>query len=76
VKGDRKPFQVVAIFHDDRFTYIKANARELPALYEITDGTSNLINFQVEHGVYVVPKILERGALVIGTKTLTFERAQ
>jgi type IV secretion system protein VirB9 len=76
VKGDRKPFQVVAIFHDDRFTYIKANARELPALYEITDGTSNLVNFQVEHGVYVVPKILERGALVIGTKTLTFERAQ
>jgi type IV secretion system protein VirB9 len=76
VKGDRKPFQVFAIFHDDRFTYIKANARELPALYEIADGTSTLINFQVEHGVYVVPKILERGALVIGTKTLTFERAQ
>jgi type IV secretion system protein VirB9 len=76
IKGDRKPFQVLAIFHDDRFTYIKANARELPALYEIADGTSTLINFQVEHGVYVVPKILERGALVIGTKTLTFERAQ
>ncbi len=76
VKGDRKPFNVVAIFHDDRFTYIKANASELPTLYEITDGAPNLINFQVEHGVYVVPKILDRGYLVIGAKKLTFERAQ
>lgn len=30
LKGDRKPFNVVAIYHDDRFTYIKANAAELP----------------------------------------------
>jgi type IV secretion system protein VirB9 len=76
VKGDRKPFNVVAIFHDDRFTYIKTNASELPSLYELTDGAPNLINFQVDHGVYVVPKILDRGYLVIGTKKLTFERAQ
>jgi type IV secretion system protein VirB9 len=76
MKGDRKPFNVVAIYHDDRFTYIKANASELPSLYELTDGAPNLINFQVEHGVYVVPKIVDRGYLVIGTKKLTFERTQ
>jgi type IV secretion system protein VirB9 len=76
VRGDRKPFNVVAIFHDDRFTYIKANASELPSLYELIDGTPNLINFQVEHGVYVVPKILDRGYLASGAKKLTFERAQ
>jgi type IV secretion system protein VirB9 len=75
LKGDRTPFNVVAIYHDDRFTYIKADASELPALYEVRDDQPNLVNFQVEHGVYVVPKILDRGYLVIGHKTLRFERA-
>jgi type IV secretory pathway VirB9-like protein len=76
VKGDRQPFHVAAMYHDDRFTYIRANAAELPSLYEVVDGAPNLINFQVEHGVYVVPKILDRGYLVIGDKRLTFERAR
>jgi type IV secretion system protein VirB9 len=76
LKGDRKPFNVVAIYHDDRFTYIKAHASELPSLYEVLDDRPSLINFQVEHGVYVVPKILDRGYLVIGNKTLRFERAK
>src|SRR4051794_10465751 len=35
---DRKPFQVTAIFHDDRFTYIQANPEETPALYEVKEG--------------------------------------
>jgi type IV secretion system protein VirB9 len=60
LKGDSKTFQVVAIC-DDRFTYIKTNAAELPSLYEMKDGAPNLVNFQVEHGVYVVPKILDAG---------------
>ena len=32
------------------FTYIKSDAQESPA-HEVRDGTPNLINFQVEHGV-------------------------
>jgi type IV secretion system protein VirB9 len=73
LKGDRKPFNVAAIYHDDRFTYIKANPSELPSLYEVKDGAPNLVNFQVEHNVYVVPKILESGYLTIGEKKLVFE---
>jgi type IV secretion system protein VirB9 len=76
IKGDVKTFRVVAIFHDDRFTYIKTDATELPSLYEIKDNTPNLVNFQVEHGTYVVPKVLESGYLTIGTKKLVFERAK
>jgi type IV secretion system protein VirB9 len=76
VKGDEKPFGVVAIYTDDRFTYIKANAAELPSLYEIKDNAPSLINFQVENGVYVVPKVLDRGYLMIGQKKLTFERGK
>jgi len=76
LKGDSKPFNVVAIYHDDKFTYIKANASELPSLYEMKDNAPSLINFQVENGVYVVPKILDSGYLVIGQKKLTFERVK
>jgi len=76
LKGDEKPFGVVAIYTDDRFTYIKADAAELPSLYEIKDNAPSLINFQVENGVYVVPKVLDRGYLIIGQKKLTFERGK
>ena len=42
--ADREPFQVSAIAHDDKFTYIWANPQETPALYEIKDGKPNLIS--------------------------------
>jgi type IV secretion system protein VirB9 len=73
-KGSRDPFLVGAIYHDDSFTYIKCGAREKPALYEIKDGKPNLISFQVEHGVYIAPKIIDSGYLVIGKKKLPFAR--
>lgn len=67
-----KPFLVRAIWHDGRFTYIKAEAHELPALYEITDGAPALVNFQVQGGTYVVPKVLERGYLALGKERFAF----
>ena len=73
-KANEKPFFVTAIYTDGTFTYIKSDAQELPALYEVRDGTPNLVNFQVEHGVYVVAKILENGYLSIGKQTLAFQR--
>jgi type IV secretion system protein VirB9 len=73
-KAHEKPFFVTAIYTDGTFTYIKSDAPELPALYEVRDGAPNLINFQVEHGVYAVPKILENGYLAIGKQTLAFQR--
>ena len=73
-KANEKPFFVTAIYTDGTFTYIKSDAPELPALYEVRDGAPNLINFQVEHGVYVVPKVLENGYLSVGKQTLAFQR--
>jgi type IV secretion system protein VirB9 len=72
----REPFLVSAIYHDDSFTYIRCGAREKPALYEITDGKPNLISFQVENGVYIAPKILRSGYLVVAKKKLNFNRNQ
>src|SRR5713226_3521907 len=73
-KAAREPFLVSAIYHDDTFTYIKCAAREKPALYEMKDGKPNLTNFQLDDGVYIVPKILDSGYLAIGKKKLPFTR--
>jgi len=75
-KAAREPFLVSAIYHDDTFTYIKSAAREKPALYEMKDGKPNLINFQLENVVYIVPKLLHSGYLAIGKKKLSFTRQE
>ena len=73
-KRNEKPFSVSAIFHDGRFTYIRSDAAELPSLYEVRDRAPNLVNFQVENGVYIVPKVLENGYLTIGKQKFAFIR--
>jgi type IV secretory pathway VirB9-like protein len=73
-KASSPPFSISAIYHDDKFTYIKCNAQEKPTIYEIKDGRPNLINFELADGVYVVPKVLGKGYLALGKKRLTFER--
>jgi type IV secretory pathway VirB9-like protein len=73
-KAIREPFLVSAIFHDDRFTYIKCAASEKPAIYEVKDGKRNLINFDLDNGVYIVPKIMDAGYLAIGKKKVSFTR--
>jgi type IV secretion system protein VirB9 len=75
-KGTGKPFLVSAIYHDDAFTYIKCAATEKPAIYEVKDGKPNLINFELQNGVYIVPKIVDTGYLAIGKKKLDFSRHQ
>jgi hypothetical protein len=73
-KAAREPFLVSAIYHDDIFTYIKCAAREKPVLYELKGGKPNLINFQLENGVYIIPKILDSGYVAIGKNKLPFTR--
>jgi type IV secretion system protein VirB9 len=73
-KAAREPFLVSAIYHDETFTYIRCAAREKPSLYEVKDGKPNLVPFQFENGVYIVPKIVDSGYLAVGKKKLTFTR--
>ena len=67
-----RPFLVRAVWHDGQFTYLKTDARELPALYEVKDGRPALVNFTVQHDLYVVPKVLDHGYLALGKKRLLF----
>jgi type IV secretion system protein VirB9 len=69
-----KPFLVRSVWHDGQFTYLKSDATELPALYEIKDGKPALLNFQVHEGTYVVPKVVDRGYLALGNQKFTFEQ--
>ncbi len=71
-----KPFLVRSIWHDGQFTYIKADASELPALYEVKDGKPSLVNFQVRQGTYVVPKVLDEGYLALGKARFAFEQRE
>ncbi len=75
-EAGKKPFNVRAMYHDDRFTYIQARPEETPTLYEIKDGQPNLINFQYKDGVYIVDKILDRGYLTVGKQKLGFTREE
>jgi type IV secretory pathway VirB9-like protein len=69
-----KPFLVRSVWHDGQFTYLKSDASELPALYEVKDGKPALLNFQVREGTYVVPKVLDRAYLALGSQRFTFEQ--
>jgi type IV secretion system protein VirB9 len=69
-----KPFLVRSVWHDGQFTYVKSDATELPALYEVKDGKPALLNFQVREGTYVVPKVLDRAYLALGSQRFTFEQ--
>ena len=71
---DEKPFDVSAIYHDDKFTYIKSTASEKFSVYEMKDNKPDLINFQLKDGTYVIPKIVDKGYLEIGKHRLAFER--
>ena len=73
-KAAREPFLVSAIYHDDSFTYIRSAAREKPVIYEIKDDKPSLVSFQLENGVYIVPKIVDAGYLAIGKNKLGFTR--
>lgn len=71
-----RPFLVRSIWHDGQFTYIKSDAQELPALYELKDGQPALVNFQVQSGTYVVPKVLDRGYLALGKDRFSFQQGR
>lgn len=70
----RDPFHVEAIWRDDRFTYIRADPEEVPALYEERDGKPSLVPYEFSDGLYVTRRLLGDGWLQIGERRLTFQR--
>lgn len=75
VYRNKKPFDIAAIYEDGQFSYIRSSATEKFAVYELKDGKPSLIEFQLEDGTYVLPKVVDHGYLAIGKHTLNFDRA-
>jgi type IV secretion system protein VirB9 len=72
---NESPFDVSAIYHDDKFTYIKSSASEKFSIYELKDKRPDLITFQLQDGTYVIPTVVDHGYLQIGKHKLNFDRA-
>jgi type IV secretory pathway VirB9-like protein len=64
------------IWRDDKFTYLRGQFQETPALYELKDKKGSLINFDFNDGLYIVPKELEHGYLAIGKQKVEFSRVE
>lgn len=73
---NKPPFDIAAIFHDDRFTYIRSTAQEKFAVYELKDKKPDLVTFQLQDGTYILPQVLDKGYLEIGKHRLKFQRKE
>ena len=71
----RPPFEVEALWHDGRFTYLRSRAQESPALYELHESDRlvgrglepSLVSYEVfDDGLYVADHVLGPGRLRIG----------
>lgn len=68
------PFKVRAMWRDERFTYIRADPEEAPALYESRDGKPSMVPYDFADGLYVTRRPLAHGWLQIGKRKLRFRR--
>ena len=64
------------IWHDDKFTFLRGQFQETPALYELKDGKGSLINYDFANGLYTVPKKVARGYLSIGKQRVDFRQTK
>lgn len=62
------------IWRDDKFTYLRGQFQETPALYELKDGKGSLINFDFANGLYTIPKTVVQGYLSIGKQRVDFKQ--
>jgi type IV secretion system protein VirB9 len=72
--ANEAPFEIEAIYHDDKFTYIKTSATEKFSVYEMRDGKRNLVTYELNNGTYIIPKVMDSGYVELGKKRLEFTR--
>ncbi|HEV2172568.1 MAG TPA: TrbG/VirB9 family P-type conjugative transfer protein [Nitrospira sp.] len=72
--ANQAPFDIQAIYHDDKFTYIKTDAPEKFSVYDLKDGKPNLINYDLRNGTYIIPMVMDSGYVELGKKRMEFKR--
>jgi type IV secretion system protein VirB9 len=73
-RANASPFDIEAIYHDKRFTYIKTDAPEKFSVYDLRDGKPNLVTYQLEKGTYIIPEVMDSGYVQLGKKRMNFSR--
>lgn len=73
-KANDPPFDIQAIYHDNKFTYIKTDAPEKFAVYDMKDGKPNLINYQLRGNTYIIQQVMDSGYVQLGKKKMEFSR--
>ena len=74
-KAQQTPFEIAGMWHDGRFTYVRSNAVEAPALYEKRDGKPSLVSYDLTpDGLYIVKRVLHDGHFQIGKKKAEWRR--
>ena len=75
-KALKWPFLVEGMWHDGRFTYLRSNSQESPALYEEKDGKPALVAYDLgEDGLYIARHVLGNGWLQIGKQKVRWRFA-
>ena len=72
--GKNNPFNVTAIYHDDRFTYIEAAPEEAPSVYEVKDGKPSPDPVHVQGRPLHDSEDPDDGYLRVGKSELKFHR--
>ena len=68
------PWQIEAMWHDGQFTYLRSNAQETPALYELRDGEPSLVAYDLQNdGFYVIRRIVAEGWFQLGDERLEWD---
>lgn len=73
-RANAPPFDIEAIYHDKRFTYIKTDAPEKFSVYDLRDGKPNLVTYQLQNNTYIIPEVMDSGYVELGKKRMSFSR--
>lgn len=64
------------IWGDEKFTYVRGQFQETPALYEFKDGKGSLIKYDFANGLFTIPKAVSQGYLAIGKQRVDFRQTK
>lgn len=63
-----KRMGIQQIWNDGKFTYIRIDTQEAPAIYETKDGKPSLVRASLDKGLYTIERVLDAGYLARGKK--------
>ena len=72
IKGGSESLRPIRVFDDGKKTYIQMSPavknREVPALVVVgPDGKQEMVNYRVKDDLYIVDRLFDRAALILGT---------